>query len=118
MGRTGEAGQSKVEAFALSPGLLRTFGRSYDPPYWIIETLWRKGPFAVRSDLEAAIEAVPYAAICAMESDARIQAEHMFPAPDPDTQARLFLLSRYVAQELERTRLSEIAGPGPQATLH
>jgi len=96
----------------IGQNLFEAFARSYEPPHWIIERLQRDAAADIRSALRAAIEGVSSDAVAALDQESRAQCEILFTSPDPDQQARLYIVSRDVAGLIERTRLNLAAQLG------
>lgn len=88
----------------LPPSVIDAFARSYDPPHFAIEKLLLRGPEAVRSTLQSAVDAVTAEEIAALDADLRAHAE-AFLGSDPDSSARLFIVSRQANRLLQGRRL-------------
>lgn len=92
----------------ISEELFSTFARSYDPPSWIIKGLQQSGEPGVKDSLNAALEAIPAAAIGEVDEKTHVMLDLKFSNIDRDERARLHIVSCMIERELYQRRASEI----------
>lgn len=98
--------------------LVDAFARSYDPPNWLVEDLWKSDDAEIREAVNEALEAILSTSIDELDSDMHATLEVMFNSKDRETRARLHILARSAARAIHMPRTDKIIARAERPKLY